>query len=127
MADSLVRSNWAQVSPDSAFFEAFAHALIGIGCKVTVFRGPDAAGAWEIPEAVYMFVGAYHTTGFGGSDPAVYSGALAAWAVHKYGLEALDAMYRLAIDGQVFADQIADEWEKGLKPDALRGVARALA
>lgn len=80
-----------------------------------------------MPEAVYVLVGTYHTNGFGGGDPYTYDGALAAWAVHHYGLEALDAMLRLANDSQDFADQIADEWEKGLKPDALKGVTRALS
>lgn len=127
MSDSLVRSPGALIAGGSPFFEAFASALVGLGCKVMVFRGPDTAGMWEIPEAIYTLNGTYHTNGFGGSDPTVYDGALAAWAVHKYGLEVLDAMYRLARDGQDFVDQIAAEWEKRLKPDALRGVARALS
>ena len=110
------------------FFTAFCQALIGLKCKTVVFRG-DAERGYELPLCVTALSNMYLPMGAAAvPDRAMAcNAALAAWAVHKYGLESLYALCRLGDDAIAFADQIADEWEALIKPDSLEGIMRAVS
>ena len=110
------------------FFTAFCNALIGLKCKTVVFRG-DAKRGYELPLCITALSNMYVTADLAGvgDRASACNAALAAWAVHKYGLESLDALCRLGDDATAFADQIADEWEDLIKPESLEGIMRAVS